>query len=133
MPREKIFVLFFLIAAFLPLLSYSDDAFDDIASAIRNQVSQIHLQQLQKRYKNKRIGGKGYLISVTKNIEGDIIANLSTEKDSTSLTSVNVVVFLRECFSEKALKLKPGRYVRFFGNFDEIRMKTIIVRKGIVK
>ena len=132
MLRGKI-ILFLLIGLFLPFLAYSDDAFDDLKFAIENQATQIHFQELAKKYKGERIEGRGYVVSVSRSIDGETVVNLSTEQDPSSPKHVSIVVFARKYFSEKALKLKPGKYVRFFGNFDEIRMKTIIIREGIVK
>ena len=129
---KKLFLLFF-IGLFLPMLSYGDDAFDNLTFAIKNQATKIHFQELSRKYKGERIEGKGYVVNVNKNVDGETVVNLSTEKDPSSPKYVSIVVFVRDYFSEKTLKLKPGKYVRFFGNFDEIRMKTIIIREGIVK
>lgn len=129
----KKFLFVFLIVLVSPLLAYGGEAFDIISFAIANKASKVHLQELVKKYKGVRLEGKAYVVSVNTDIEGETMVNLATEKDLFSSKYVSIIVFTRDYFAERARKLKPGRYVRFFGEFDEIRMRTVVIREGIVK
>ncbi|UCC95380.1 MAG: hypothetical protein JSW40_01165 [Candidatus Omnitrophota bacterium] len=120
------------LAVIVVFSGYSDDAFKEMVSAIRHNAPKYILQKLQIQYANKRINGRGYVVSVTSTLEEDVVVNVSTGKDI-SPSSVNVVIFLRKNFAKRGLKLKNGQYVSFAGLFEEFRMNTIVVREGVVK
>ena len=129
---KKTFLLI-LASLAIPFLLYSADIFNEFVSALKNNAPKIFLEELQARYKDELIRGQAYIISVTRNIAGDTVVNLSTTKDPSLKESVNVVIFLRKYLAKRGLKRKPGQYVRFSGVFREIRLETIIVDKGIIK
>ena len=107
--------------------------FDKIVFAIENQIPKIELQRLEAKYKNAHIRGKGYIVSITKNISGDTIVNIATKKDPALASSVGIIVFLRKAFARKIRRFKRGNSVRFSGVFKEIRMNAIVVDRGIIK
>jgi len=140
MPVEKTtwFQSFILVAVIFsslafPLSLLAGEIFDEFKQAILNKAGKIEIQNLSAKYKGKDIGGRGYVVSITSDIEGNAIVNLSTKKDPSAPDSINVVVFLREYLVGKKLKVKAGHNVRFVGVFEEMRMSTLVLSEGVVK
>ena len=115
----------------LPLLA--NGAFDEFKEAILDKAPKIKIQGLCQKYKGERLDGRAYVVSISNDIEGNAIVNLSTKKNPSSLNSINIVVFLRQYLVGKKLKAKVGDYVRFIGNLQEMRMSTIVLNEGVVK
>lgn len=130
-------VLFFSICIFLnfffSLSLQANDAFDEFKKAILNEATKIEIQGLCQEYKQKRLDGWAYIVSIGNDVEGNVVINLSTKKDPLSPDSISIVVFLRKFFIGKKLRVKVGHRVRFIGNFEEIRMSTIVLNQGVVK
>ncbi|MCQ9206147.1 MAG: hypothetical protein NG737_07545 [Omnitrophica bacterium] len=130
--QGRILVCIFL-GLILPLAVYSDarGIFRTLSRAVASQVSKIHIRKLEKKYKNQRISGFAYFLAITEDDSGNPIANLSTESDSSSPTSVGLIIFLKR-HSARHRKLKRGDPVHLNATFEEIRMRSIIAIGGII-
>ncbi|MBW2044705.1 MAG: hypothetical protein JRI96_07435 [Deltaproteobacteria bacterium] len=128
--------LFFIILLSLSFSSfvYCDSTFDRISSAIKNDATDLQLRKFEDEYEGKSISGRSYVTRVTESIWGDTVVKLSTEKDPYSSSSVGIMIFLKESYIDRALKLKKGDSVSFSGTFKGIGfIKTIIVHDGEIK
>ncbi|MFH1771425.1 MAG: hypothetical protein ABH872_01265 [Candidatus Omnitrophota bacterium] len=115
-------------------LSASDrEIFDEITSAIKNQIPKVKLDTVQDKYKGAHIAGRGYVISVSKDVSGDTVVNLSVEKDRSVPVSVSVAVFMRPNQEKHVNKISKEKYVYFSGTFENVKMNTIVIRNGIVR
>ncbi len=124
---------FTLIFCLLSFAVYGEDPFRTLVAALEKKAPQIEIENLVEKYRDKRMGGRAYVVSFTRDISDSLIVTLSTTKDPGSSEAVNVIVFLRKYFSKKKLKFERGQRVRFFGSFKGIQMKTIIIEKGMVR
>jgi hypothetical protein len=129
-------ILFILLV--LPLLvfclpAYSNKLFKQIIAVMSSEVPKQSLDEIRIEHKGKRVSGRGYIISITRDLTNKTIVNLSTRRDKTSPESVSIAVFVRKHFVKRALRLKIGSYVYFLGDFDGIRLRTMVIRKGIIK
>jgi hypothetical protein len=133
--RSKIKTASLLLFLFLTLsfFAYANEAFDELESAITNRCNKIIMEKLHKKYAGKRIEGRGYIVSITEDVSKGVVVTLSNDKDPASASAVYIIVYVREFIAKDVLQLKPGRYSRFFGDFDEVRMRSIIVRNAFVK
>lgn len=122
-----------LVFSWISFACYADDVLNEIVSAMAGKAVKIELETLQKKYQGQRLSGKGRIISVTSDMSGNKIVNLSLSAGGSGQASVDVIVFLRNYLKERASKFKPGKRVRFSGVFKEILMSSIVVTEGIVK
>lgn len=131
--QSRILVYIFLGLVF-PLAVYSDarGIFRTMSRAVASRVSKMHIHKLEKKYKNQRISGFAYFLAITEDDSGNPIANLSTESDNSSPTSVGLIIFLKR-HSTRHGKLKKGDPVHFNATFEEIRMRSIIAIGGIIR
>ena len=121
-----------LVFCFSPPV-YANRLFKQIIAVMSDEVTKQSLDKLRIEHKGKRVSGRGYIISITRDLANKTIVNLSTRRDKTSPESVSIVVFVRNHFIKRALRLKIGSYVYFLGDFDGIRLRTMVIRDGIVK
>lgn len=133
--RLKIFKIVLLLSLFLipSFFAHANKLFDVVSRAVRSRCTKITMERIEKEYKGDRIEGKAYIVSVTEDVSEGVVVTLSTNKDPTSTSAVYITVYVREFIAKDVVKFEPGRYSRFFGEFDGVRMRSIIVRRGFVK
>ncbi|MBN3040475.1 MAG: hypothetical protein JW867_05055, partial [Candidatus Omnitrophica bacterium] len=125
-------LLIFVLTS-ISFASYTDEAFAELVKAIREKSTKAKLLEVEEKYKNKRIEGKGYITSITSDVDDNIVINLSTEERASSPEAVITVLILRKYLRRQASRFEIGRKMRFFGVFKEIRMNSIVVEEGFAK
>ncbi len=126
-----IFLIGILILFFSPSV-YSRGLFDEIVALMKAGATRYELNQLRMQYKGERIAGEAYVVSVSKDESGNVIVNLSTERPGSSAYAVDIIIFVREDLAQKVTTLKKGTSVYFSGEFEDIRMRSLVIRKGLV-
>ena len=128
-----------IILALLFVLSFcfqlfADDIFDELVSILSNDPTKRDIIAISQKYQKERIEGRGYVTSMTRGVDGNLIINIYTKKSRDIPGGAYVSASLSGHFAQRALKnLKIGRNVRVFGEFQEIRYNTIIIEKALVK
>ena len=126
---KKMFLII-LLSLLFSSTAYGDWVFDKACSALEKGATDLQLRKIEDECKDKFISGRGYVTRVAKNVWGDTVVHLSTAKDPYSSSSVDVTVFLKKGFDERALRLDKGDSVNFSGTFKDILMNSIIVHDG---
>jgi hypothetical protein len=114
-------------------LAYGDEFFNEIYSAIESGATNIELENLEKRYKNKEVCGEGYVKNVDiYAFEGYAFIHLTVEpRKDVFLDDVVIKVYKNNRCWKIVKKLKKKQKIHFCGRFDDIVGKRIWV-KGYV-
>ncbi|MFA7677095.1 MAG: hypothetical protein WCY34_02875 [Candidatus Omnitrophota bacterium] len=131
--RPQKILLLLVVFSCLNTFCWAGDIFKEISNAMAGKATKIELEALQKKYQGQRVEGKGKVVSVTNDVEGNKIVNLSLSAGGAGEASVDAIVFLRDYLKERTSKFRPGKRVRFSGEFKEILMNSIVIIEGIVK
>jgi len=129
-------VLFFFISCVLSFSGFAserDDVFETVCAALIEKAPLYKIQELEKKFKGRNMTGMGYFLSITKDVDGNTIVNLSTKKNLALPSSVNIAIFLRTYKAKQKFSFKKGWRLRFVGAFKEVRMSTIVLTEGIIK
>jgi len=122
-------IAFMLITSFCQ----SDSVFNKIVRSINKKATSLQLSTLVNENKNKPISGKGYVIDVAKNAPEGILLTLSTTRSIYSSYFVSIKLFVSDEYTEQALKMRKGSFVRFSGNLKSVTLNEILVNEGSIK
>ena len=111
----------------------ANEAFKQLVTAIENDSPQLVLLDLLEKYKGTRLRGQAYLITITRDVDNNVIAVLSTTEDPRAQRSITIMVYVRSFMYDKLSKMKAGEKVWFLGNLKEIKLRTIITDQGLVQ
>jgi hypothetical protein len=129
----RAFILASLLIGALSPRARAGEGIDELVEAVAKDAPKMRLIELAEKYQNKTLRGWAWVVSTTKDVDGNTVVTLSTEKDLYSDTRITIVVILRQFLSEKNVNFPPGDHANFLGIFKEIRMGTIVLTEGIVQ
>lgn len=108
-------IILFLLSLHIVFFVYANNAFEDLCNIINNQGKPSQTFTLDHALRRQPVSGRGYVVSVEKDVMGTVILRLSTTRDVYSPSMIHVSVYPTKSYLKEALRYRKGDYVYFSG------------------
>ncbi|MDD5194610.1 MAG: hypothetical protein PHQ96_02915 [Candidatus Omnitrophica bacterium] len=113
-------IISFLVSLAIVFVVYGDTAFEELCAIINNQGDPSQAYALDHELRHKFLSGRAYVVSVEKDVMGDVILHLSTTRSLLSDKVIRVTVYPKKSYAKEALGYRKGDYVYFDGTLGGI-------------
>ncbi|MDD5069145.1 MAG: hypothetical protein PHV17_00285 [Candidatus Omnitrophica bacterium] len=113
---KKIIIILFVIAVF-PSLVFCNQAFEDICLSIWRQDAPDDLHNLNSKYTGSLVSGKAIVVTVKKDIYGDVTVSLYTPPKNARSIKIEAIIQPGQS-AESALQMRQGDLAYFSGTFS---------------